>query len=213
MSLFITFEGPEGGGKSTQVARLVAQLAALEVPHLVTREPGGTPLGLRVRELVLMDPDLEVTPLAEFLLYSASRAQLVRDVLRPALARGELVVCDRYADSSAAYQGMGRGLDAAFVTDVTWEATGGLRPQLTFLLDLDPAEGLRRAAAKGAPDRLERADLDFHRRVRAGFLAIAGAEPERVLVLDATRPETELADEIWAVVAQALGLEAPPSPH
>ncbi len=205
MSLFITFEGPEGGGKSTQVTRLAARLTAQGVTHLVTREPGGTPLGSRVRELVLMDPDLDVSPLSEFLLYSASRAQLVRDVLRPALARGEVIVCDRYADSSAAYQGMGRGLPEAFVTDVTWEATGGLRPHLTFLLDLDPAEGLRRAARKGAPDRLERADLEFHRRVRAGFLAIAGAEPERVMVLDATLPEADIEAAIWSVVARALG--------
>lgn len=205
MSLFLTFEGPEGAGKSTQVARLAARLAQLGVPHLVAREPGGTPLGARVRELVLMDPELEVTPIAEFLLYSASRAQLVQDVLRPALARGELVILDRYADSSAAYQGAGRGLNTAFVNAVTREATGGLRPDLTFLLDLDPELGLRRAAAKGTPDRLERADLDFHRRVRAGFLSLAEAEPERFRVLDATRGADELESLIWQAVGEALG--------
>lgn len=204
MSLFVSFEGPEGAGKSTQIARLAGRLEALDWPHLVTREPGGTPLGARVRE-VLLDPDLEVTPLAEFLLYSASRAQLVQDQIRPALGQGQVVLCDRYSDSSLAYQGFGRGLDPRFLNDVTWEATGGLRPHLTFLLDLDPALGLERAARTGLPDRLERADLAFHERVRAGFLTLADHEPERFVVLDATRDADDLAGFIWDVVRRTLG--------
>ena len=208
MSLFVTFEGPEGAGKSTQVARLAGRLAEHETAHLVTREPGGTPLGTRVRDLVLL-PELEVSPLSEFLLYSASRAQLVRDVISPALSRGEVVVCDRYADSSLAYQGFGRGLEREFMHTVTWEATGGLSPHLTFLLDLDPELGLARAAAKGAPDRLERADLAFHTRVRSGFLALAGAQPERVVVLDALRSPEDLAAEIWSLVSRTLAFLRP----
>lgn len=203
MSLFITFEGPEGAGKSTQVRRLAGRLDAAGVPHLLTREPGGTPMGHRVRE-VLLDPELDVSPLSEFLLYSASRAQLVREVIEPALAGGNVVVCDRYADSSVAYQGFGRGLEREFLQTVTWEVTRGLLPAITFLLDLDPELGLRRAAARGAHDRLERADLSFHRRVREGFLTLAESQPERFVILDATRPETDLAEAVWALVERTL---------
>jgi len=201
--LFLTFEGPEGAGKSTQLARLAARLAALGIPHTVTREPGGTPLGTRVRE-VLLDPGLQMGALPEFLLYSASRAQLVGEVLRPALARGEVVLCDRYADSSLAYQGAGRGLDAGFLAALTREVTGGLTPDLTVLLDLDPAAGLARAARRGQPDRLEQADLAFHARVREGFLALAAREPGRFLVLDAARDPGELEEELWRALEPRL---------
>lgn len=206
--LFLTFEGPEGAGKSTQLAALVRHLHAAGRAVTETREPGGTLLGTQVRRVVL-DPALEMGPLPEFLLYSASRAQLVAEVIRPALARGEVVVCDRYADSTLAYQGHGRGLDLDFLNRVTQEATGGLRPDLTVLLDLDPALGLARAARRGQPDRLERADLAFHTRVRGGFLTLAAAEPGRFVVLDATRPVAELADEIWGAVAARLPAPRP----
>ena len=201
--MFITFEGPEGAGKSTQLTRLVARLMAAGLAPTVTREPGGTPLGTRVRE-VLLDPELDMHALPEFLLYSASRAQLVQDVLRPALSRGEVVVCDRYFDSSLAYQGAGRGLPLALLQGITHEVTGGLRPDLTVLLDLDPALGLQRAAARGQPDRLERADLAFHQRVRQGFLELAAQEPQRFVVLDATKTPDELEAEVWAAVERAL---------
>ncbi|MFB9993633.1 dTMP kinase [Deinococcus oregonensis] len=203
--LFITFEGPEGAGKTTQIARLVERLQDTGIAHIVTREPGGTPLGTRVRQVVLLEPDLQVDPLPEFLLYSASRAQLVERVIRPALERGEVVVCDRYADSSLAYQGAGRGLDAGLLTQITHAATGGLQPDLTFLLDLDPAVGLARAATRGEPDRLERADLGFHQRVRAGFLALAQQEPKRFCVLDGTDSPDELERQIWNMVVGKLG--------
>lgn len=197
--VFITFEGPEGAGKSTQLTRLVGRLAAEGVAHTVTREPGGTELGSRVRE-VLLDPLLTIDPLPEFLLYSASRAQLVANVIRPALDRGEIVVCDRYADSSLAYQGAGRGLDGALLDAITAAATGGLTPDLTVLLDLDPVIGLERAARRGQPDRLEQADLAFHQRVRQGFLELAGRHPQRFLVLDATQSPDELSGRVWAAV-------------
>ncbi|MPY67339.1 dTMP kinase [Deinococcus sp. SDU3-2] len=201
--LFLTFEGPEGAGKSTQLRRLAVRLEAAGVAHTVTREPGGTGLGTRVRE-VLLDPALDMDPLPEFLLYSASRAQLVREVLRPALSRGEVVLCDRYADSSLAYQGAGRGLESGLLRAVTAEVTGGLTPDLTVLLDLDPALGLHRAAQRGQPDRLEQADLAFHERVRRGFLDLARHEPERFLVLDAARGEAELSEAIWQAVGERL---------
>lgn len=201
--LFLTFEGPEGAGKSTQLARLASRLTARGVAHTVTREPGGTPLGMRVRE-VLLDPSLSIDPWPEFLLYSASRAQLVREVLRPALARGEVVLCDRYADSSLAYQGAGRGLDAGLLSALTREVTGGLTPDLTVLLDLDPAVGLARAARRGQPDRLERADLAFHARVREGFLALATREPGRFVVLDAAREPEVLEEDLWRALEPRL---------
>ncbi|QLG10531.1 dTMP kinase [Deinococcus sp. D7000] len=201
--LFVSFEGPEGAGKSTQIAHLIRRLDGLNLSHTVTREPGGTPLGSRVRE-VLLDPELTIDPLPEFLLYSASRAQLVANVIRPALGRGEVVVCDRYADSSLAYQGFGRGLDAELLRGITAAATGGLWPHLTVLLDLDPQLGLERAARRGQPDRLERADLAFHQRLRQGFLELADADPERFLVLDATLDEAELEQRIWEAVRSRL---------
>nr|WP_184130252.1 dTMP kinase [Deinococcus humi] len=200
---FLSFEGPEGAGKSTQIARLARRLEEMALPHTVTREPGGTPLGARVRE-VLLDPQLTIDPLPEFLLYSASRAQLVTNVIRPALDRGEVVVCDRYADSSLAYQGFGRGLDAALLRDITAAATGGLWPNLTVLLDLDPRVGLERAAQRGQPDRLERTDLAFHQRLRQGFLELAGTQPERFLVLDGTQPASTLEEKIWEAIQSRL---------
>jgi dTMP kinase len=205
--LFVTFEGPEGAGKSTQLARLVARLTAEGVTHTITREPGGTPLGTRVRDVVL-DPALTIDPLPEFLLYSASRAQLVANVIRPALARGEVVVCDRYADSSRAYQGAGRGLDPALLDVLTSAATGGLTPDLTVLLDLDPVVGLERAARRGQPDRLEQADLAFHRRVRQGFLELAQREPGRFLVLDGAADPDALQERVWAAVQERVAASA-----
>ncbi len=203
---FIVFEGPEGAGKSTQIAHLARHLEREGHAVRVTREPGGTPAGEAVRRVVL-DPDLEIDALGEFLLYSASRAQLVGRVLRPALEHGEVVVCDRYAAASVAYQGYGRGLDLELIADLTEVATGGLRPHLTVLLDLPPEEGLRRVTARGAHDRLEAAGLGFHRRVRDGFLRQAAAQGDW-LVLDATRSEDELQRAVWRAVQGRLEVGA-----
>ena len=198
--LFVAFEGGEGVGKSTQIRLAGEWLRELGREVVETREPGGTPLGAELRRLVL-DPDGHVTPRAEALLYGADRAHHVDTVIAPALAAGRVVLTDRYVDSTLAYQGAGRGLDAKVVTD--W-ATGGLTPQLTVLLDLDPVAGLARAGARGRPDRLEAADLAFHQTVRAGFLALAAAEPDRYLVLDASGPPDEIATAVRAAVEPLL---------
>lgn len=173
MGVFVAFEGPEGAGKSTQLRRLAKLLKARGLEPLITKEPGGTPVGEHVRRVVLLERDLDINALAELLLYSASRAQLVADVLEPALTAGRTVLCDRYTGASVAYQGYGRGLPLAFVKNLNAEVTGGLTPDLTLLFDLEPEVGLARVAGRGEKDRLEGADLAFHQRVRAGFLAQA----------------------------------------
>ena len=196
---FIAFEGPEGAGKSTQIAHLAERLMHEGVDVVRTREPGGTPAGDRIRSVIL-DPDLAVAPTTEFLLYSASRAQLVHDVIKPAIATGRTVLSDRFAGASLAYQGYGRGLDRAFIQTLSDRVTQGVAPDLTLLLDLDVLTGLGRVAKRGMRDRLERADEAFHRRVRAGFLEIASERPSWH-VLDAAAPEDSLAERIWSLVA------------
>lgn len=200
---FIAFEGPEGAGKSTQLRRLQQRLRELGLEPVVTKEPGGTPLGERVRELVLLEPDLDISPLSEFLLYSASRAQLVEGVINPALNSGKLVLCDRYAGASVAYQGYGRGLLLEFIHAVTAQTTGGLEPVLTLLFDIDPELGLARVADRGEKDRLEGADLAFHRRVREGFLAQFETDPTW-LKLDASLSEAALEGLVWDAVRAYL---------
>jgi dTMP kinase len=186
---FITIEGPEGSGKTTHAARLEAHLREAGLAVVRTREPGGTFLGERIRDLLLdVDSgDRPVDPLADALLFNAARRQLVEEVIRPALAAGTTVICARFADSTLAYQGHGAGLSLDELRALERVATGGLRPDLTVLLDLTPEAGLRRKS----PDdrtRFELAfDLEFHRRVRDGFLAIAAAEPDRFVVVDAGR--------------------------
>ncbi len=199
---FIVFEGPEGAGKSTQLARLARRLEGLGRRPLITREPGGTPAGEAMRS-VLLDPRLEIAPLSEFLLYSAARAQHVEEVVRPALETGSDVISDRFTGASVAYQGYGRGLDLSLVHDLNRHATGGLRPDRTLLLDLDPVEGLKRAAARSDQDRLEAAGLDFHQRVRRGFLAQAEGDASWV-VINAADHEDGVADAVWNAVADLL---------
>jgi dTMP kinase len=194
--LFIVFEGGEGAGKSTQVERLAEALRKIGRDVVVTHEPGATPVGSRIRSLVLDRPELTgevVTPRAEALLYAADRAHHVASVVRPALNRGAVVVCDRYVDSSLAYQGAGRTLPVDEVSWLSKWATGGLKPDLVVLLDLDPAVGLSRAGKRGAADRLESESLAFHERVRYAFLDLAAADPSRYLVLDAAKPIDALA--------------------
>lgn len=214
--LLLTLEGGEGAGKSTLAETLTARAREAGCEVVACREPGGTALGERLRDALLgataNDPSgASPAPEAELLVFAAARSQLVAEVLRPALGRGALVVCDRFADSTTAYQRYGRGLDAALVAAVNEAATGGLAPDLTLLLDLPPAEGLARAnAGEGmGGDYVEREQLTFHERVRAGYAALAAAEPGRWLVLDARASPEALADQAWARLAPLLPVSAP----
>lgn len=203
--LFITLEGGDGSGKSTQMGALAAWLQQQGRTVVQTREPGGTDLGVEVREIVLHSRG-EVSPRAEALLYAADRAHHIASLVRPALERGDIVLQDRYLDSSVAYQGAGRVLDPAEVRDLSLWATEGLLPHLTVLLDLDPALGRERLeVSRTRYDRLEAAPDDFHERVRQAYLALAAAEPERFLVLDATVPVDELQQSIRDRVSHLLG--------
>jgi dTMP kinase len=189
VSLFITFEGPEGSGKSTQIRRLAAALEAQNLPVLVTREPGGTIIGNAIRAVLLDPARTEMSPRAETLLFNAARAQIVDQVIRPALAAGQMVLCDRYADSTLAYQGYGHGQDLDPLRALGAYATGGLTPDLTIYLDIDVREGLQRKQAGRAEEwnRMEEKALAFHQAVRAGYLQLAAAEPARWLVVNAAQ--------------------------
>jgi len=206
--LFITFEGPEGSGKTLQSEALYQHLQRQGLPVLLTREPGGTSIGDQIRRVLLSPENVDMLPETEVLLFSASRAQLVREVIRPALERGILVICDRFADSTLAYQGYGHGLDLAALRAITEFATGGLWPDLSIYLDLEVEEGLRRKLAalgkRGEWNRLDQKELAFHERVRAGYHELAAAEPQRWLVLDATQPVAELQATIRAEVERRL---------
>lgn len=197
----IAFEGVEGSGKSTQLELLRQALEGRGREVVVTREPGGTPAGERMRA-VLLDPGVELHPRAEALLFAAARAELVDAVIRPALERGAVVLCDRYLDSSLAYQGDARGLGRGPVEEVNRFATGGLLPDLVVLLDLDPASGLRRRS--GELDRIEAQDLAFHRRVRQAFRDLAAADPGRFAVVDGAAPVAEVAAGVRAAALALL---------
>ena len=201
---FVTFEGGEGSGKSTQLERLRARLEKRGLDPLATREPGGTPLAEVIREL-LLDPARRLPPMSEALLMEAARADLVAHVIRPALAAGRIVLCDRYDDSTLAYQGGGRGLDAELLHTLNRAATLGLKPDLTLLFDIDPAAGLSRRARDGKSiDRLDREPEAFHARVRARYLELAAAEPARFRVLDAALPPERLEALVWAALEPRL---------
>ncbi len=196
--LLITFEGIDGSGKSTQVRRLQRRLKDIGAEPLLVREPGGTALSERVRAL-LLDPAAEIAPRAELLLFAAARAQLVDEAVRPALAAGRPVLADRFCDSTTAYQGAGRGLaEAEWLAGFHRFTTGGLIPDRTFVVDV-PLEVAARRRGREA-DRMEAAGAAFFERVRTGYLALAEREPERVRVLDGTRPIGALADEVWEEV-------------
>ncbi len=199
VGLLITFEGPEGSGKSTQIRLLAQTLVDQGLPVLTTREPGGTAIGNAIRALLLDPAHSEMSPRAETLLFTAARAQLVDEIIRPALAAGQIVLCDRYADSTLAYQGYGHGQSLEELRRLNRYATGGLQPDLTIYLDLDPELGLARkqAAAQKEWNRMEEQALDFHRAVRRGYLALAAQEPNRWLVIDATQPVDWVQRTIW----------------
>jgi dTMP kinase len=212
VGLFITFEGPEGSGKTTQIQLLGEWLDRQGHDVLITREPGGTPLGDRIRAILLSPEHKDICPEAEALLFSVARSQLVRQVIRPHLDRGGVVLCDRYADSTLAYQGYGRGLDLAALQAIIAFATGGLWPDLTIYLDLPVEEGLarRRRSAALEWNRLDAEQLAFHQRVREGYLRMA-AESPRWLVLDARQSVESLQQVIRAQVARRCKLPIPAS--
>ena len=206
MGLFVTFEGPEGCGKSTQMQLLVPYLEQQGYDVLATREPGGTRIGDRVRALLLDPAHTEMLASTEFLLFSAARAQHVGQVIRPHLERGGVVLCDRFSDSSLAYQGYGYERDLAALRAISRYATGALVPNVTLLLDVKVEIGLQRKLGGGgdAWNRMEQKLLDYHRRVRAGYLSMAGEEPERWVVIDASLDSEQVQDAIRAVVGSCL---------
>jgi len=203
MALFITFEGGEGSGKSVQARALYRQLSQLAIPALLTHEPGGTPFGKRIGLWLKWAEGTDISPLTELLLFNASRAQLVTKIIQPNLKSGKMVICDRYTDSTTAYQGYGRGLDLEMVKTINDAATQGLRPDLTVLLDMPAEEGLSRKSAK-RQDRFEQEDIAFHQRVREGYLKLAASDPQRWLVIDATQSKEKIAQIIWQRVSQLL---------
>jgi dTMP kinase len=211
VSLFVTFEGPEGSGKSTQIRRLAAALEAQNLPVLVTREPGGTAIGNAVRAILLDPARIEMSPRAETLLFNAARAQIVDQIIRPALAAGQLVLCDRYADSTLAYQGYGHGQALEPLRLLADYATGGLLPHLTIYLDIDVREGLLRKQSGRAEEwnRMEEKALAFHQAVRIGYLELANAQPDRWLVINAAQSINKVHAAILARVQALLAAQPP----
>ena len=204
---FLTFEGVEGSGKTTQIQLLLAWLRTRTDKVLHTREPGGTAIGDGIRAILLHPDHTEMVPEAEILLFSAARAQIVQQVIRPHLEQGWIVVCDRFADSTLAYQGYGHGLSLEALRQITAFATGGLTPDLTSYLDLDVDAGLQRKAQTPEEwNRMEAKEVAFHRRVRDGYHALIAAEPERWLVVDAEQPVDVIQAQIRRRVSKMLGI-------
>jgi dTMP kinase len=203
MAIFITFEGGEGSGKSVQAKALFRRLSDLAVPVLLTHEPGGTPFGEKLGHWLKWARDAYISPLTELMLFNASRAQLVAEIIQPNLKSGKVVISDRYADSTTVYQGYGRELDLAMVKATNKAATQGLKPNLTILLDIPVGEGLARKMAR-RQDRFEQETTAFHQRVREGYLELAAAEPKRWLVVDATQSKRQIADIIWLRVSRLI---------
>lgn len=201
--IFITLEGPEGAGKTTQIAALAEWLRGFGLDVVVTREPGAGELGRQIRALLLEQREAAISPMAEALLMAADRAQHVEELVRPALLAGKVVFCDRYIDSHIAYQGYGRGLDVDFLRLLN-DRAAGVWPDMTLLLMLSPEVGLARAGGRGAADRMEAEALGFHERVAAGYQAIAAAEPERVRVIDAGAAVERVQQDIRVEVAELL---------
>lgn len=203
--MFITFEGPEGSGKTSQIVLLAEYLRQLGYEVVTTREPGGTSIGDQIRSVLHDVNNGEMKSVTELLLYSASRAQLVRELIQPALANGKIILCDRYSDSTIAYQGYGRGLDLQELEMLTEFATGGLKPHLTLLLDIEVERGLARRQVGG--DEMNRLDLEalsFHQKVRKGYHVLAEAEPERWIAVDADRAVDDIQQDLRRIVAERV---------
>jgi dTMP kinase len=203
--MFITFEGPDGSGKTMQLVRLVEYLELNNYPVLATREPGGTTIGEQIRDVLHKLENTKMHPRTELLLYQASRAQHVEQVILPNLEQGKIVLCDRYADSTLAYQGYGHQLDLDQLSRLINYATGGLKPDMTLLLDIDAEEGLRRRQQGGEWNRLDAYELEFHQRVRKGYFELVQKEPERWVKIDAGQTIEEVQRAIRQVVMQRLG--------
>lgn len=206
MGLFLTLEGPDGSGKSTQIRRLAERLGEFGIKYITTREPGGTPISDQIRAMLLDPNNGAMVAKTEVLLYAASRSQHVAEVIRPALLRGEVVLCDRYIDASLAYQATGLGLSTDYVRRLNEEATDGLWPTRTYLIDVPPEVGIERVArSRGAAlDRIEQRDLTYHHRVRNQFLLMAEEEPERFYVIDGTQTLDKVTSAIWEDVRRFL---------
>jgi dTMP kinase len=211
LSLFITFEGVEGSGKTTQIQRLKKYFNRKGIPCKVTREPGGCPIGEEVRKILLNPDHREMVPTSELLLYEAARAQHVKEVIKPFLKKGGVVLCDRFSDATLAYQGYGRRIDLKWIERLNHLSSQGIRPDVTFLLDCPSDVGLKRALQRNRTlkqereERFEREEIQFHQRVRKGYLAIAKKEPHRVRVIDTREGEERVFERIRKIVDDLIG--------
>ena len=203
MSLFITFEGAEGCGKSTQARALWQRLIRRGIPAVLTHEPGGTALGNRLRYVLKRRLQDKISAMAELFLFAACRIQIINEVIRPGLEQGKVVICDRFSDSTIAYQGYGRGLNLETIEEINNLATEGIKPQLTILLDIPARKGLSRKGSRSS-DRFEAENIIFHRKVRDGYLTLAAEELERWLVIDGTLPRAEISKIVWDRVSSLL---------
>ena len=210
MSLFITFEGVEGSGKTTQIQRLKKHLIQKGIPCKVTREPGGCPIGEKVRKILLNPDHREMVPLSELLLYEAARAQHVKEVIEPFLKKGGVVLCDRFSDATIAYQGYGRKMDLRWIERLNHFSSRGIKPDVTFLLDCPSEVGLKRALKRNRTlkqekeERFEKEKIQFHQRVRKGYLALAKKEPRRVKVIDTREGEDKVFEKIRKIVDELI---------
>ena len=202
--MFITLEGPEGSGKSTQIKRLAKHLELMGYPVVTTREPGGTPIGDQIRQVLVRMENKELHPRTEILLFLAARAQLVEQLIKPALQDGKIILCDRYGDSTLAYQGYGHGLDLEKLRQMLDFATDHLKPDLTILLDLDVKTGLMRKKAEDEWNRLDAYEVLFHERVREGYLQLAREEPERWRIVDASQSIEAVQEDLFRIILDAL---------